>query len=156
MASGNCWSRRQQRTLAVTACDHVAVQGRALKREPRKQWAWLVPWFSGGVASVVGDTTGADRASFLIIGLAAGVVWQLLFRRDLTSRLTFMAVVVTVGLVATLATRQAFVREDIDTAGLHAIGILLGLIYAEHYQRWRDRAERKPVSQTRESDAAAR
>ncbi|HLN79061.1 MAG TPA: hypothetical protein VK204_18605 [Nocardioidaceae bacterium] len=147
---------RQKRTFTVTACNHVAVEGRALQREPRKQWAWLVPWFSGEVASLVGNATGADRVSAVIIGLAAGAVWQLLFRRDLTSRLTFMAVVVTVGLIATLATRQDFVWEDMNRAGLHAIGILLGLIYTEHYQRWRDRAERKSVSPVRESDAAAR
>jgi hypothetical protein len=131
------------------------VEGRVLKREPRKHWAWLIPWSSGGVASIIGDKVGADRVSSLIVGLAAGVVWQLLFRRDLTSRLTFMAVLVTVGLIATLASRQEFVWDDMDTAGLYAIGILLGLIYTEHYQRWRDRAER-PVSQTQESDPAAR
>lgn len=142
--------------FAVPACDHVAVEGHALKREPRKRWAWLVPWFSGGIASVAGNATGADRVSAFIIGLAAGAVWQLLCRRDLASRLTFMAVVVTVGLIATLAARQAFVWEDMNTAGLHAIGILLGLIYTEHYQRWRDRAERKQVSQSQGSDAAAR
>ena len=68
---------------------------------------------------------------------------------DLASRLTFMAVVVTIGLIATLAARPEFVCEDMDTAGLHAIGILLGLISTEHYQRWRDRAEREPVSTSR-------
>jgi hypothetical protein len=126
--------------FVATACEHVRVDGRALNREPRKEWAWVVPWFSGGVASLVGNATGADRVSAFIIGVAAGAVWQLLFRRDLASRLTFMAVVVTVGVLATLAAHQEFVWQDMDTIGLHAIGILLGLIYTEHYQRWRDHA----------------
>ena len=147
---------RQKRTFAVIACKHVAVEGRALKREPRKRWAWLIPWFSGAIASLVGNATGADRVSAFIIGLAAGAVWQLLYRRDLTSRLTLMAVVVTVGLIVTLAAGQEFVWEDMNTAGLHAIGILLGLIYTEHYQRWQDRTEPKPVSQPQGTDAAAR
>jgi uncharacterized membrane protein YjdF len=132
------------------------VEGRALKREPRKQWAWLVPWFSGGIASLIGNATGADRVSAFTIGLAAGAVWQLLFRRDLTSRLTFMAVAVTVGLIATLAARQEFMWKDMNTAGMYAIGVVLGLIYTEYYQRWRDRAARAPVRQSSKSDAEAR
>ena len=133
------------------------VEGRALRREPRKQWAWLVPWFSGGAASLIGSVTNADRWSHFLIGLAAGAVWQLLFRRDLTARLTLMALIVTVGVLATLAARQDFVWEDMDTGGLLAIGILLGLIYTEQYQRWRDRtAEHQAVSHARDSDAGVR
>ena len=109
----------------------VRMEGRALNREPRKQWAWLVPWFSGGIASLIGSATHADRAPFLLTGLAAGSVWQLLFRRDLTARLTFMAVLVTIGVLATLVAREEFVWQDMDTGGLLAIGILLGLIYTE-------------------------
>ena len=116
----------------------------------------MVPWFSGGVASLVGNATGADRVSAFIIGVAAGAVWQLLFRRDLASRLTFMAVVVTVGVLATLAAHQEFVWQDMDTIGLHAIGILLGLIYTEHYQRWRDHAAVRPsLNRSQNNDAEA-
>ena len=133
------------------------MEGRALNREPRKQWAWLVPWFSGGIASLIGNATNADRVSFFLTGLAAGVVWQLLFRRDLTARLTFMAALVTIGVLATLAARQEFVWEDMDTAGLLAIGILLGLIHTEQYQRWRDRtAGHQPVTHAPDSDAGVR
>ena len=129
-----------------TTCHPVRVEGNALNREPGRKWAWLIPWFSGGFASLVSNVTGADRVSFFVVGMTAGTVWQLLFRRDLASRLTFMAVVVTVGVVATLASRREFVWEDMNTAGLGAIGILLGLIYTEHYLRWRDRtAERRPT-----------
>ncbi len=95
--------------------------------------------------------------AFFLTGLAAGVVWQLLSRRDLTARLTFMAVLVTIGVLATLAARQEFVWEDMDTAGLLAIGILLGLIYTEHYQRWRDRtAGHQTVTHARDSNAGVR
>lgn len=133
------------------------MEGRALNHEPRRQWAWLVPWFSGGIASLIGSATNADRASHFLTGLAAGAVWQLLFRRDLTARLTFMAVLLTVAVLATLAAREEFVWEDMDTGGLLAIGILLGLIYAEQYQRWRDRtACNQPVSDVEGGDAGVR
>ena len=133
------------------------MEGRALNSGRRKQWAWLVPWFSGGIASLIGNATNADRLSYFLTGLAAGVVWQLLFRRDLTARLTFMAVLVTIGVLATLAARQEFVWDEMDTAGLLAIGILLGLIYTEQYQRWRDRiAGHQAVSNVRDSDAGVR
>jgi len=135
LAAGFCLSDGQP----TTACEHVRVEGRALKREPGKQWAWLVPWWAVAVGNVVGASAGAPRVSMFLAGVAAGVVWQLLFRRDLTSRLTVMAVLVTVGVVGALVARQEFVWRDMDRGGLYAIGILLGLIYTEHYQRWRDR-----------------
>jgi hypothetical protein len=137
------------------AWDSVRVEGRALNREPRQRWAWLVPWFSGGVGSLIGSATGADRASAFVVGIAAGAAWQLLYRRDLTSRLTFMAAIVTIGVIATLAAQGEFVSEDTETAGLYATGILLGLIYTEHYQRWQDRATRGALSQSRDSDVEA-
>jgi hypothetical protein len=119
------------------------MQGRALNREPRREWAWLVPWFAGSVAIVVADVTGAQRASFFLTGLAAGVGWQLLYRRDLVSRLTFMAVLMTVAVVGSLVTREDLVWEDMDTTGLLVIGVLLGLIHSEQYLRWRhDAVER--------------
>ena len=103
------------------------------------QWSWLVPWFSGAMASAFDSAVDAPRVSNFVVGLAAGVIWQLIYRRDLTSRLTFMAVCVT-GLVATvLVSRSEFEWSDMNTAGLLCIGILLGLIYTEHFQRWRDR-----------------
>ncbi|HEX6877891.1 MAG TPA: hypothetical protein VF165_19685 [Nocardioidaceae bacterium] len=130
------------------------MDGRAVDRRPRKQLAWLVPWFSGGVASLIGSITNADRVSHFLTGLAAGTVWQLLHRRDLAARLTLAAVVITVGVLATLAAREEFVWDDMDTAGLLAIGILLGLIYTEQYQRWRDQtAWKQQVNPARDSDA---
>ena len=88
---------------------------------------------------MIASATNAERVSFFLTGLVAGAVWQLLHRRDLAARLLFMAVLVTVGVIANLAARQEFVWEDMDTVGLLAIGILLGLVYTEHYQRRRDR-----------------
>lgn len=86
--------------------------------------------------------------------MGAGVAWQLLFRRDLVSRLTLMAVVVTVGVIATLASRQEFVWQDMDTGGLYAIGVLLGLIYSEHFQRWRDRTAVRQSPKAAQNDGA--
>lgn len=130
------------------------MEGRARNREPRRQWTWVVAWFSGAIAAPIGDVANAPRVSFFLTGLATGAVWQLLNRRDLTSRLTFMAVLVTVAVSVTLATREEFVWEDMDTAGLLAIGILLGLIYTEQFQRWRDRtAWKESVSPAHDTDA---
>ena len=120
------------------------------------QWAWLVPWLSSGIAAGISDVTRAERLSYFLTGLLAGVIWQLLHRRDLTSRLTFMAVLVTVGVVTILATGGEFNWQDMDTVGLHAIGIVLGLIYTEHYQRWRDRtAWRRQLRAKQDSELAA-
>jgi uncharacterized membrane protein len=84
------------------------------------------------------------------------MVWQLLFRRDLTSRLTFMGVVVTVGVIATLVSRQEFFWQDMDTVGLYAIGVLLGLIYTEHYQRRRDRVDaRQSLNRSQKGETEA-
>lgn len=121
------------------------MEGRALNKPSGKQWAWLVPWFAGGVANIVSDAAGAERATHFAVGVLAGMAWQLLCRRDLTSRLTFMAGLVGFGIVAVLATREPIVWDDMDTVGLYAIGILLGLIYTEHYQRLRDRAHARAV-----------
>ena len=127
------------------------MEGRALDHQPRKKWAWLVPWFSSALASTIATATNAERVSFFLTGLAAGAVWQLLNRRDLASRLTFVAVLVTVGVIANLAARREFVWDDMDTVGLLAVGIFLGLVYTEHYQRWRERTASKRQSITRVS-----
>ncbi|WP_182376503.1 hypothetical protein [Nocardioides sp. WS12] len=95
---------------------------------------------------MIADVTRTERVSFFLTGLAAGVIWQLLYRRDLASRLTPMSVVVAVGVVAALTTRQELRWNDMNTVGLLAIGVLLGLIYTEQYQRWQDRTAWKRSS----------
>jgi len=115
------------------------MEGVATKREPRKQWSWLVPWFAGGVANFLSVHLNAPHVSNFVVGVAAGVIWQLLYRRDLTSRLTFMSVCATGLVVGVLVTRSDFEWNDMNTTGLLFIGILLGLIHTEHLQRWRDR-----------------
>lgn len=115
------------------------MEGRAVNSDARLTWSWLIPWFSGGVTCIVVDLLGAPRVTNFLVGIAAGVSWQLLYRRDLTSRLTFVAVFATLSIVGFLVTRSAFEWNDMNTTGLLMLGILLGLIYAEHFQRWRDR-----------------
>ena len=114
------------------------MEGRALNRETGR-WAFLVPYFSSSVAAVIAIHLEAPRVVHFTIGVAAGVVWQLLYRRDLASRLTFAAVVVSVAVVGALVTRSPIFWDDMNTAGLWGVGVVLGLIYTEHVQRWRDR-----------------
>jgi hypothetical protein len=120
-------------------CETFRMEDRALNREPGKQWAWFIPYVSTGVATVVARHVEAPRVVHLSIGVAAGVLWQLLNRRDLASRLTFPAVLISVGVVAMLVSGSAFEWDDMNTAGLLWIGVVLGLIYTEHVQRWWDR-----------------
>ena len=118
------------------------VEGRARDRDPRREWAWVVAWFSVYVASLVEDLTHAGRAPYFLVGIAGGAYWQLLHRRDLVSRLTFVAALVTVGIGLVLVTREPFVWDDMDTVGLHAIGVLVGLVFTEQYLRRRDATRR--------------
>lgn len=83
-----------------------------------------------------------ERAVWYVAGLAAGVVWQLLYRRDLTSRLTLAAVCTGLAMTSALVSRTDIVWDDMNTEGLYAFGTLLGLIFAEQYLRRRDRSPR--------------
>jgi len=117
------------------------MEGRAaLKPQLRAQWSWVVPWVAAGITPVITSHVGAPRVVNVVVGLVAGIAWQLLHRRDLASRLTFMAACVTVLVVLTLVSRSSFEWDDMNTAGLFAIGVLLGLIYTEHVQRLHDRS----------------
>jgi ABC-type cobalamin transport system permease subunit len=98
-----------------------------------------VPWFSASIAASIDNHLSAPRVTHFVVGFAAGVIWQLLYRRDLTARLSLMAVCVTGFVVGMLVTRSEFQWQDMTTTGLLLVGILLGLIYTEHFQRWRDR-----------------
>lgn len=89
----------------------------------------------------------AGRAPLLVLGLAAGAAWQLLFRRDLLPRLTWPAAFGGVVVAVAIARGEPIALGDdaAETSArlLYSFGVLCGLVAAEQYLRWRDRrAER--------------
>lgn len=116
----------------------AAGEGRALGRLPWQQRnAWLIPMAASAVANLVAPLIGSPRALWGLAGVVGGVLWQLIYRRDLVERLTFPVAVLTVSGVMALIPGATF-----DTTGDGAVlgvGVLVGLVWTEHYLRWRDR-----------------
>lgn len=71
-------------------------------------------------------------------GIAAGTAWQVLNRRDLTSRLTVIASVVGVLVKLSVASGDALVWSDLLVDGVYYVGVLLALIFTEQCLRGRD------------------
>lgn len=115
------------------------MEGRARKETTAERWAWVIPMWAGVPASIFADATNAPRTSYFLTGIAAGVAWQWWYRRDLTSRLTFISAVAAIAVTFNLVAREAFHWEDMNTLGLAWIGILIGLVHTEQYRRWQDR-----------------
>ncbi|MBM7517289.1 hypothetical protein [Nocardioides nitrophenolicus] len=119
------------------------MEGRALDRPPRRErWAFMVPLT---VSLAANDLTALDavgRVLIVVLGVAAGAAWQLLYRRDLVARLTLP---VGAALVAVLV--QAVQGEPITlgepgtdtTARLtYALAVLGGLLATEQVLRRRE------------------
>lgn len=115
------------------------MEGRARASSGHQSWAYLIPMFGSSLALFPAGVFQATRVPFFTTGVVVGVAWQLLYRRDLTSRLTLMASLLTISIVAALATRAPIDRKDMNTDGLYWIGILIALIFTEQFQRSRDR-----------------
>lgn len=107
-----------------------------------------MPWLTGGLVTVVSDATGATRVPSFLLGLAAGAAWQLVNRRDLASRLLLLSVLAGIGVTVALVSRSPLDWSDMDTSGLYAIGLLLGLVWTEHLLRWQEvrTSSRRPAS----------
>jgi hypothetical protein len=107
---------------------------------------WLLPF---GVLSGAGD----DGPATLAVGLALGVAWQLVYRRDLVDRLTVVAVFLTVGAATAFLMRAVAgnVTVDLSHAG-GALACLAGLVLTEQALRARDlRAHRRAATSPAEA-----
>ncbi|MCG8150449.1 hypothetical protein GUY44_08160 [Pimelobacter simplex] len=114
----------------------AGVEGRALGRLPWQQRnAYLIPLAAGLVASLVAPMTGSPRAVWGLAGVVGGVLWQLAYRRDLVDRLTFPVALLTVSGVLALVPDVTF--ETADGGALLWVGVLVGLVWTEHYLRRR-------------------
>lgn len=114
------------------------MEGRALDRQPYQGWAFMVPAFGSIVVSEMADAADAGRTPSLVVGLAAGVAWQLLYRRDLVSRLAVPAVLSVVVLV--LSVLPGVKAEGGDGPALtYLLCVVVGLVLAELRLRRQDR-----------------
>lgn len=119
------------------------MQGRALDRDRRRDWAWMLPFIGMLLSQGAAALTGADRAAYLFGGLLVGAAWQLLHRRDLADRLVFPVVLTLVALGFAVVRGEPIELAE-DTAGpeavlLYVAGILAALVLTEQQLRHRER-----------------
>ena len=96
----------------------------------QRAW-WIVP------ALVVTASDRWEPRTVVLASLAAGLVWQVLYRRDLADRLAFLAFVSLVPVaVLLLEPRDAGRFEAPLTLGVTML--VVGLVLAEHVLRVRD------------------
>lgn len=119
------------------------MEGRALDRDPRQGWAFMVPLLGAVAAAQLSANQDTGRAPYLVLGLAAGAAWELLYRRDLVPRLTVplalgglaVAIAVATGDPITLGETAA----ETNARLIYFFGVLCGLVLAEQYLRRQDR-----------------
>lgn len=122
--------------------DRAVIEGRARKpRTPRTGLTWLLPWAALGFGEELVATNMASArwlSVAFMCGAVAGVLWQVLYRRDLVDRLTFFAGLI-LALVAFGAIGGARVSMQ-NSAGetFAGLGILAALVFTERWQRARD------------------
>lgn len=111
----------------------------------------MLPCFSIGFAEGAQQLTDADRRPYAAVGLLAGAAWQVLYRRDLATRLTLPVVGACFIIASVLISGDEFMTGD-DALGLpsvllYCVGVLCGLVLTEHHLRWQDRrAEAEELS----------
>ncbi len=124
------------------------MEGRALDRLARQGWAWLVPLVCGGLVGTLdtlGLAMGIQQAVAYVLGLGAGVAWQLLYRRDLVDRGWFIAVVFSIGAAMNLV-NDGDIGIDASTATLVYLAcVVVGLVLCERFLRWRDARAAAPA-----------
>lgn len=107
-----------------------------LRRRPVR-WGWLLPMAALQVADDLDPHRSAATWLPLVVGCLAGAAWQVLYPRDLASRLTLFAVALLAAGVL-----QAFTGDPVDLAPVWrenwaAAGVLVGLVVATHAYRSR-------------------
>ena len=111
--------------------------------ETARRWAWWIPGVAMGMADILTDAFGhGAQLLHLTFGLAGGIAWQLLYRRDLVSRLSLITAVWGVAaVVALVAGAPVKPTGQLVSDGLGVFGVLLGLVQTEQWLRWRDRRD---------------
>ncbi len=100
---------------------------------------WLVP--------TIAVSNGVDHADarWAAACLVSGIVWQLVFRRDLADRLTMICVLVAVGAVLGAGVNLAFDAHAVTESSASSLGAVLaclsGLVLTEQALRFRDLRE---------------
>lgn len=109
--------------------------------------ASLLPLASIMWASSVGQderVSGSDLFTVGVTCFSSGIVWQLLYRRDLTDRLTYISSWFVIGVLVFLPTGWKSEISISTGFGLAVVGVVAGLVYGEQWLRWRERASRSP------------
>ena len=107
------------------------------------QTAWIAPLgaflWSGSVPDHDRLTAG-ELAEISLVCLAAGVLWQVLHRRDLADRLTHFASAFTVfaALFVVLSFGEVGRITQAGSLGVSVGGVIAGLVWAEQWFRWRE------------------
>jgi len=119
------------------------MEGRAHDRHPRRQrWAVMVPLTVGLAANDLTALDEVGRVLIVVLGMAAGAAWQLLYRRDLVARLTFPvgAALVAVLVQAVQGEPVTLGEPDTDTTArlTYAFAVLGGLLATEQVLRRRE------------------
>ncbi|MDN4161095.1 hypothetical protein [Nocardioides abyssi] len=100
---------------------------------------WLLPVVALFVGGGIGDShrmVGHTALLVLGLGTTAGVLWQLLNRRDLTNRLTFLACCVVVGAAFLALAPSGYLLANSGPGHVLA-GMLAGLVLTEQWLRRR-------------------
>lgn len=80
---------------------------------------------------------GADAFVVVLAGIVAGLLWQLLNRRDLADRFTFLAVCVCLGAAFLALDSSSYLLANAGPG--HALaGVLAGAVLCERVTRLRD------------------
>lgn len=107
------------------------------------------------------EMVGKPAAPVLVSGIAAGIAWQLLDRRDLTDRLTAFAVAACLGVLWLAVAPAPTLVSDNNGAPGHVIGgIVAGVVLAERLLRGlarrQQRAARPAVAVTHDAGGEVR
>ena len=113
-----------------------------MERRRPLRFFWLLPFAAMSWSADLADRhemQGHAALAALGSGLLAGVLWQVLDRRDPTDRLKFFAVAVCMGTVFLALVPTGFLSSN--DGSVHAmIGAMAAVVLTEQAQRYREAA----------------
>lgn len=105
----------------------------------RRPAAFVIPFIAVGVGTRLQvEPTSTNRLAFglaLVLGLGAGILWQVLDRRDVVNRLRFPAVALLAGLVVFAGLGVGTLSTDVLASGAC---MAAGLVLTELWWRRQD------------------